>query len=184
MVAGFVERPCRYFENPGSKNTEAVLEAVSRRVGEGDLRVVVVSSTSGKTGLMFVEALREKASVIVVSYEKLRPEFRERILELGGSIIEESDLPLHKRGMDKVRNTLYMLGQGFKVAVEVILIAVDKDLVKPRQIVIGVGGTSRGVDTAIVAKASSSKDMLGPDVGRRLEVREVLAMPLRKKWWE
>lgn len=35
-------------------------------------------------------------------------------------------LPLHKRGMDKIRNTLYMLGQGFKVAVEVILIAVDK----------------------------------------------------------
>ena len=184
MAVGFVERSCRYFESPGSKNTEAVLEAVSRRLEEGDLRVVVVSSTSGKTGLMFVEALRERANVIVVSYEKLRPEFRERILELGGSIIEESDLPLHRRGMDKIRNALYMLGQGFKVAVEVILIAVDRDLVKPRQIVIGVGGTARGVDTAIVAKASSSKDMLGPDVGRRLEVREVLAMPLRKKWWE
>jgi len=180
----FSEKPCRYFERPGSKNTEAVLEAVSRRLDEGDVRTVVVASTSGKTGLSFVKALREKARVIVVSYERIRPKIREEIIGLGGVVVEEADLPLHKRGMDKIRNTLYMLGQGFKVAVEVILIAVDEGIVKPKQEVIGVGGTERGADTAIVAKASSSKEMLGPEIGKRLEVREIIAMPFKKKWWE
>jgi len=180
----FSEKPCRYFERPGPANTEAVLEAVSRRLDEGDVRIVVVSSTSGKTGLKFIEVLREKARVIVVSYEKLRPGIKDKILELGGVVIEEADLPLHKRGMDKIRNALYMLGQGFKVAVEVILIAVDEQVVKHGQEVIGVGGTERGADTAIVAKATSSKDMLGPEIGRRFEVRELIAMPLKKKWWE
>ena len=85
---------------------------------------------------------------------------------------------------DRVRSALYMLGQGLKVAVEVILIAVDEGVVKPRQEVIGVGGTERGADTAIVAKAASSRDMLGPDFRKRLEIREILAMPLGKKWWE
>lgn len=180
----FSERPCRYFERPGSRNTEAVLEAVSRRLGERDVRTVIVASTSGKTGLSFVKALGDKAKVVVVSYERIRPKIKEEILSLGGVVIEESDLPLHKRGMDKIRNALYMLGQGFKVAVEVILIAVDEGVVKPKQEVIGVGGTERGADTAIVAKASSSKEMLGPEIGRRLEIREIIAMPLRKKWWE
>ena len=180
----FSEKPCRYFERPGPANTEAVLEAVSRRLDEGDVRLVVVSSTSGKTGLKIIEVLREKARVIVVSYEKLKPGIKDKILELGGAVIEEADLPLHKRGMDKIRNALYMLGQGFKVAVEVILIAVDEQVVKHGQEVIGVGGTERGVDTAIVAKATSSKDILGPGIGRRFEVRELIAMPLKKKWWE
>ncbi len=180
----FNERPCRYFEKPGSANTEAVLEAVSRRLDEGDVRTVVVSSTSGKTGLKFAEDLQKKAKVVVVSYERLRPGFKDKILSFGGVVIEEADLPMHKRGMDKIRNALYILGQGFKVAVEVILIAVDEGVVKSKQEVIGVGGTERGADTAIVAKASSSKDMLGPDIRKRFEVREVIAMPLKKKWWE
>ena len=180
----FSEKPCRYFERPGAKNTEAVLEAVSRRLDEGDVRTVVVASTSGKTGLSFVKALREKARVVVVSYERIRPKIREEMLSSGGVVIEEADLPLHKRGMDKIRSALYMLGQGLKVAVEVILIAVDEGVVKPKQEVIGVGGTEKGADTAIVAKAASSKDMLGPDFRKRLEIREILAMPLRKKWWE
>lgn len=55
---------------------------------------------------------------------------------------------------------------------------------KTGQIVIGVGGTARGADTAIVARASSSGEMLGPEIRRRLEVREIIAMPVRKKWWE
>jgi hypothetical protein len=86
--------------------------------------------------------------------------------------------------MDKIRSALYMLGQGFKVAVEVILIAVDEGVLKTGQVVIGVGGTARGADMAIVAKASSSKEMLGPEIRRRFEVREIIAMPIRKKWWE
>jgi len=179
----FIDRVCRYFERPGSANTEAVIEAVSRRL-EGDIRSVVVASTSGRTGLKFAEKLHEKARVIVVSYEKIPPRIREGITGLRGVVVDDAGLPLHRRGMDGIRNTLYVLGQGFKVAVEVILIAVDEGVLKTGQVVIGVGGTARGADTAIVAKASSSGEMLGSEIRRRLEVREIIAMPVRRKWWE
>jgi hypothetical protein len=43
--------------------------------------------------------------------------------------------------MDEMRSALYMLGQGFKVAVEVILIAVDEGILKTSQVVMGVGKT-------------------------------------------
>ncbi len=180
----FTDRPCRYFMKYGSQNTNAVLEAVYRRAGEGDLKTVVVASTSGRTGAKFAEALKGKADVIVVSYEEMSRNFKRRIAELGGVVVEKAHLPLHKRGMDKVRNAFYTLGQGFKVAVEAVLIAADKKLIKTRAVVIGVGGTRRGADTAIVVKAVSTKDMLGPDLDKRLEIREIIAMPLKKKWWE
>ena len=120
LVMTFSDNVCRYFERPESANTEAVIEAVSRRLEEGDIRSVVVASTSGRTGLKFAKKLHEKARIIVVSYEKIPPRIREGITGLGGVVVDNAGLPLHRHGMDKIRNTLYVLGQGFKVAVEVI----------------------------------------------------------------
>jgi len=136
----FSDRACRYFERPGSANTEVVIEAVSRRLEEGDIWSVVVASTSGRTGLKFAEKIHEKARIIIVSYEKIPPRIREGITGFGGVVVDNASLPLHRRGMDKIRNTLYVLDQGFKVAVEVILIAVDEGVLKTGQVVIGVGG--------------------------------------------
>lgn len=180
----FVERSCRFFQKPGPENTEGVLQAVAKRLEEGQIKWVVVASTSGKTGAMFTEALRGKAKVVVISHERMKAEFKHGIEKLGGIAVDETHLPLHKRGMDKIRNTFYTLGQGFKVAVEVILIAVDKQIIKPNQDVIGVGGTGRGADTAIVAKATTTKDIFSNNIRDRLEIREIIAMPVKKKWWE
>jgi hypothetical protein len=76
------------------------------------------------------------------------------------------------------------LGQGFKVAVEVILIAADKGVIELYKDVIGVGGTGEGSDTAIVARATRTKEMFSADKSKKLEIREVLAMPLKKMWWD
>ncbi len=70
-----------------------------------------------------------------------------------------------------------------KVCVEVVLIAVDKGLTPPGQDVIAVGGTGDGSDSATIVKATSTADMLGSDIQKRLEIREILAMPIKKKWW-
>jgi hypothetical protein len=66
-----------------------------------------------------------------------------------------------------------VLGQGFKVAVEVILMAIDEGVLKTEQVVIGVGVS------AIAAEASSSREMFGPEVRRRLEVRKIVIILLR-----
>ncbi|MEM4727879.1 MAG: pyruvate kinase alpha/beta domain-containing protein, partial [Candidatus Bathyarchaeia archaeon] len=99
-----LEKASLYFREPGPGNTEDVLRAVIRRVEEGDIEAVVVASTSGRTGLRFAEALKGKVKLIAVSYEKMEPELKGRITELGGIAADETHLPLHERGMDDVRN--------------------------------------------------------------------------------
>jgi hypothetical protein len=178
------DRLVKYFAEPGSKNTSDVIKAVAERIKMGDAEKVVVASTSGGTGLEFAEALKGKAQVVAVSHEKMVPELKEKIVKLGGVAADGTHLPLHGKGMDAVRDTFYTLGQGFKVAVEVILIAADKGLVKPYEDVIGVGGSGEGADTAIVARATPTKEIFSSDKSKRLEVREIIAMPLKKKWWD
>jgi hypothetical protein len=122
------------------------------------------------------------ATVVAVSHETMNPAYKRQILESEGKAIDKTHLPLHADGMDDVRNTFYMFGQGFKVAVEVILIAADKDAINCYEDVVGVGGTSRGADTAIIARATPSKEIFARDEDKKLEIREILVMPLKKHW--
>ncbi|MBO3799960.1 MAG: hypothetical protein FGF52_02740 [Candidatus Brockarchaeota archaeon] len=176
-------RIIRYFANPGPENTDDVVKAVVKRILLDDVNRVIVASTSGRTGFKFAKALRGRAELVVVSHERMNPEFKERIIKLGGVAVDNTHLPLHGRGMDRVRDSFYTLGQGFKVAVEVVLIAADKNLVKRYEDVIGVGGSGEGADTAIVARATPTGEIFSSNKSRRLEIREIIAMPLRKKWW-
>lgn len=179
-----VKRTITYFDEPGPANTQDVINAVVERIQEGDIKAVVVASTSGSTGVKFAGALKNKVKLLAVSHEKMDPKFKEEITKLGGVAIDETHLPLHRRGMDKVRNTLYSLGQGFKVAVEVAMIAVDKGALHPYEDVIAVAGTDRGSDTAVVLRATSSKEIFDEDHNKRLATKEIVAMPLNKKWWD
>jgi hypothetical protein len=178
-----MEKSVVYFAEPGPENTDEIIKAVAKRMEQGDVKTVVVASTSGKTGLKFAEALRDKAKVVAISHEKMEKELKEKIVKLGGIAVDKAHLPLHKRGMDDVRNSFYSLGQGFKVAIEVILIACDKKLIEPYKDVIGVAGSGEGSDTAIVARATTTKEIFSKDKTKKLEVREIIAMPLKKKWW-
>ena len=69
--------------------------------------------------------------------------------------------------------TLETFGHGTKVAIELALMAADAGLVRTDQDVISVGGTERGVDTALVLQPSNSADFL------RLKVREIICKPSR-----
>ena len=172
-----------YFKEPGPKNTDDVLDCVLKRIKEGDIKTVVVASTSGETGVKFAKALKGLCNVIVVSHEEMKREYKEEILRLGGKPLDKTHLPLHARGMDAIRNSFYTLGQGFKVCVEIILIASDLGALNTGEDVVAVAGTGRGSDTAIVARACKTSDMFSRDRSKKLEVREILAMPLKKMWW-
>jgi len=179
-----IDKACVYFLESGPENTDDVLNAVARRLKEKNIETVVVASTSGRTGVKFAETLKGKAKVIAISHEEMEPKLKQNIIRLGGVAADKTHLPFSERGLEKVRDTFYTLGQGFKVAVEVILIATDKGLVKPYKDVIGVAGTDRGSDTAIIARATTTKEIFSKDVEKKLEVREIIAMPLKKKWWD
>ena len=177
------EKMVTYFNEPGLKNTEDVIQAVLERVKEGDIKTVIVASTSGATGVRFARAFKGIAEVIAVSYEAMNSENKWEIVRLGAKALEKTHLPLEAKEREAIKNSFYTLGQGFKVAVEVILIAADKEAVTPYKDVIGVGGTDTGADTAIVARATTSEEAFGEDKKKKLEVREIIAMPLKKMWW-
>jgi hypothetical protein len=170
-----------YFTSYGSQNTERTIEIVKNRVEKDNIKTVVVASMSGETGVTFSKALKDLA--IVVSHKEMNSSYKQQIIKLGGKAVDKTHLALHMEGMDDVRESFRTFGQGFKVAVEVILIAADKGEVNLYEDVISVGGTGKGADTAIIARATPTKEIFSKDENKKLEIREILAMPLKKKWW-
>jgi len=75
-------------------------------------------------------------------------------------------------------------GQGLKVAAEIVFMAVQGGYIKPGDEVISVAGYGGGANTAIIVKASFPEMLFSADVDKRLEIREILAMPRKKKWWD
>jgi len=173
-----------YFDEPGSKNTESVIKAVSEKIDETGIKSVILASTTGKTAIQFAKTLGGKANLVAVSWKTIAPENIKELRDQGVTLCAfENYLPLHEVGKELVRNTFYAFGQGMKVCAEVVLIAVDKGLTPPGEDVIAVGGTGGGSDTAAIIRTTSTADMLGPDMRKRLEIREIFAMPLKRKWY-
>ena len=52
-----MEKSVTYFEERGRRNTQEVLALVRARAGELGVRVVLVATTSGDTGLLAVDEL-------------------------------------------------------------------------------------------------------------------------------
>lgn len=202
----FKMREVYYFERPGPHNTDLVVEAVTKHIERSGIRDLVVASSTGKTALEFARALRDEARIVCVSDGPYRremgfewpcmdPNAKEELENLGiivldsapfilhGSLYEgsEADVPTLTKTF---RDTLYAFGQGMKVAVEVVLCAVECGVLQPYKDVIGVGGSGDGADTAIVLRSTFPGTVFSKDKTKRLEIKEILAMPLEKKWWD
>ena len=205
-MAKMVKRQVYYFDESGEGNTELVVEAVSQRLEAGGIRKVVAASTSGETAAKFARNLKGKAEVICISqapYRRewgeewpcLKQEFREELKRLGVAIIDKAPYVFHSSVLEGarwpnisperlVKETLYSFGQGMKVAVEVALIGVSCGCLTPYEDVIAVGGSGKGADTAIVLRATYPASLFDKDPAKRLEIKEIIAMPTCKKWWE
>ncbi len=185
-----------YFEKPGEINTLAVIEAVKTRALELDIKEVVIASTSGKAGAAMAEALQDSnIKIIVVTHQygtteegkwDMESQYVSRLNDMGVEIVSQSHL---FSGVEKslskdtggisrieiVADTLRKLfGKGFKVAVEVVLMAADSGALSMESDVIAVGGTANGADVACVIKPAHSNNFYG------LQIREVICMPREK----
>jgi hypothetical protein len=205
-MSRMVKREVYYFDEPGEGNTDLVIEAVSQRLESGGIKKVVVASTSGETAAKFARKLKSKAELICVSeapYRRewgeewpcLKQEFREELERLGVTIVDRAPYLFHSSVLEAarwggffperlVKETLYCFGQGMKVAVEVALVAVAGGYTVPYEDVIGVGGSAKGADTAIILRATYPATVFDTDPAKRLEIREIIAMPTSKKWWD
>jgi len=194
--------PVYYFDNPGEENTDLVVEAVKKRLSGGLIDHVVVASTRGRTSLKFAVELGKKVKIISVSEPQYIKEWgaqwpimdennKQRLKEMGVMVLDNVPYVFHSSVLEDskwmqatpeilLRETFYTLGQGFKVAVEVVLQAVAAGALEPYREVIGVGGTHRGADTALVLRSTYPATIFSKDQNKRLEIREIIAMPRNK----
>lgn len=192
-----------YFENPGPENTNDVVEAVRKRVDQTNIKHVIIASDSGDTAVKFAEALKGKARVFCVcqgpslrewgfSWPSMKAENKTRLNELDTVILNNAPFIFHNSIYTSakfeeiypekiVRETLYFFGQGLKVAVEVVLMATMCGLINPSEEVIGVGGSSKGADTAIIMRSTYPTAVFSKDPKKRLEIEEIICMPRMKK---
>jgi len=199
------KREVIFFEKPGPKNTMSVINVVKDRLGLGDLGEVIVPVTTGKTARMFSERLGKLAEIKTISENELLSVYKERSLKhtkggfldeliherlrdfdrtiskrLRREIFDIALLPFFGEKWDAIKETLYIFGQGMKVAIEISIASVELGRTEPYVKVIAVGGTESGVDTAVVIRTAPQRQALGEDKGKRLIVEEVLCMPREK----
>ena len=173
---GRIERTITYFATKGQENTSDLVDIVVKRLEEGDISAVAVATTSGRTALSLAEAVNGRAPVYAVNFQnsdKLDPDLRRKAEEAGAVFMPEKPVARYIRQIPgHSPDTLRCFGQGMKVAVEVIMQAVEVGHIAGGDRVIGIGGTSWGADVAVVARAAGGDNLSG------LWVSEILAKPL------
>ena len=179
----------RYFDSPGSANTEETLAAADERAQALGIDQVVVATTHGATGLrarqVFPATIRIVGVTISAAFTRegwiMSDDERRSLTEAGVTVLTA----MHTLGDDVseamsgeawppnrvVRETLYRFSQGMKVAVEVTVMAAEASLLDMDADVIAIAGSDSGADTALVLKPAYARDF------GQLKIREILAVP-------
>jgi len=179
-----------YFEKTGPANTEPTLDLVKEWADMLNIRTVLVATTSGRTAVQALEKLKSQLVIAVThaagfseeNVQELNPENRDRILAMGGKVLTcQHALAGISRAVrfkfnsiqidEIVANALRILGQGFKVAVEIAMMAADAGIVRTDEDIISVGGSGDGADTAAVIKPANVCRFFD------LEIRGILCKP-------
>lgn len=180
------------FDSPGAENTDAVVRCVLDRLDQGGIRHVVVATTTGETGVRFLEALEDRAVQLVgVTHHmgfrepnqiELEPALASRLRERGTRVLTMGHaLSGVARSISRtfggtsttelIAHTLRLMGQGMKVCVEIAVMAADAGAVPSGEDVICVGGSGRGADTAVVIRPAHMNAFFD------CRVREILCWP-------
>lgn len=187
-----MERLVTYFEKPGKMNTSQCLEIVKRELASRKYRHVVLASTSGETGILFAEHLKDAGANLVVithCYGFKEPntieiplEKAEQLKALGANLYTgtmithslETAIASKFSGAYPtllVAQTLRRFGEGTKVCCEIVMMAADAGLIPEGEEILAVAGTGWGADTVTVIRSAVSKRFLN------LRVLEILAKP-------
>ncbi len=178
-----------YFDKPGTDNTDQTLKLAAERGKVLGVNEVVVASSSGKTAYKAME-LFDGYRLTVVTYHcgfkepfknRMPDEVRKDIESKGIRIIASShalsgverSVAIKHSGMYPVlliADTLRLLGQGTKVAVEVAVMAADAGTLTGADI-ISIGGSGSGADAALVLKPAHQNNFFD------LRIREIICKP-------
>jgi hypothetical protein len=172
-----VEMMSMYWKSVGAIHTEKTVELALRKAEEYGIKSIVVASVSGKTAELFAGKAENVVCVTHVNgfkdlgVNELTPQQREILIGKNVKVLTTNHvLSGAERGISKkfggvypveiMASTLRMFGQGVKVSVEVAVMALDAGLIPYGEEVIAIGGTGKGVDTAVVIRPDYSANIL------------------------
>jgi len=171
-----LERSITYFDEPGEENTAAVLNIARERAKELGISQILIPSVRGATAEKSLDFFStDNLTLFFVGTDPARfsPEAKNHIEAAGFKLAFYKEVDYQYT--DEVKNAFRRFGQGTKVAVELTLIAAQVELVEPGTEVVALGGSAKGLDTALVTKAATSDEFY------ELEIREILCKPRKTK---
>ena len=180
-----------YFESAGRENTDDVLKLADQRAQALGIKEIVVATTTGTTAFKALERFNG-CQITAVTYhcgfttpfeDRMPVDAKAELIRKGATVVAathalsglERSLAQKNQGIYPVliiADTLRLLGQGTKVAVEVTVMAADAGALSGDDI-IAVGGTGNGADAALVIKPAHMNNFFD------LRVREVICKPRR-----
>lgn len=182
---------CRYFKKPGPQNTKPVLEIAAKRAKELAIDKILLASNSGRTAFEALEVLDPECKIIAVTHvcgfqkpnhQELSEEVRRELESKGVAVLTcqhafggigravRNKLSTYQTD-EIVAFVLRTFGQGTKVAIELALMAADAGLVRSDEVIISIGGTGKGADTALLLQPANSFRFFD------LKVKEVICKP-------
>ena len=178
-----------YFDKPGKENTEQTLKLAARRANELGINEVAVASTSGFTAYKAIEIFGGLSITVVTYHSGFKVPFKNEmsddvkadLQEKGITVVAASHaLSGVERSIAKkhsgvypvliMADTLRLLGQGVKVAVEVAVMAADAGALTGNDI-IAIGGSGHGADAALVLKPAHQNNFFD------MRIREIICKP-------
>lgn len=185
------EKGIYYFDQWGIENTEKTLQLVKQRAAEIGIHFVIIASNTGATAVKAFEMMGDTLKIVAVGSMYGYKEPGKTLM------LEENRFKLSQWGVPMIHTThafagisrsvtrmwggitplqllaqaLKIMGEGFKVCIEVSVMAVDTGAIPMDEDVIAVGGTIKGADTAIVLKPAHSNEFFS------MRIREIICMP-------
>ena len=157
-----------YFERPGPENTDHVLRLVKERSDDLGIDTVVLASTRGGTAERALNILEGKNLIAVgIDRGRFSEDTMRRMKEKGFPVVfsHETDYDYP----EEMQTAFRRFSQGMKVAVEDVVIACLRKVLKEKVDVVSLAGSSWGADTAIVINSASDFS--------KVKIREVICMP-------
>ncbi|MBI5000022.1 MAG: hypothetical protein HZB92_00625 [Euryarchaeota archaeon] len=179
----------KVFDKPGPQNTAEAVKLAAQRARELGIKELVVASNTGRVARAALDAFKGGKVIVVTRHSGFSEPWKNempndvyRDLISRGAFVHTGTHVLSgiERSFNSqfkgvyptqiVAETLRLFGQGTKVCVEVAIIASDGGLLSGSMMV-AVGGTGEGADTALVLTPSTSNRFL------ELRIHEIICKP-------
>ena len=142
-----------------------IIEKVRKAAESQGIGTVVVASRGGKTALKVSEALGKGVKVVSISEFSYSDDAKKKMKKRKMVPVEEADLVI--QDSKEVTEALLKIGTGVKAALEVAVIAKNREVVEGE--FIAIAGGKSGLDTALVLDTNqiefeSMFEPVNPDV--------------------